>query len=220
VRFEEVSVELYTVYPNVDIAPGASIGEYVIVGTPPRLKVPGELPTRIGSNAVLRSHTVIYAGNLIGNNFQSGHGVLIRELNEIDDDVSVGSHSVIEHHVRIGSRVRIHSDTFVPEFSIIEDDVMLGPNVVFTNARYPNSPNAKAELKGPHVLQGAKIGANATLLPGVVVGRNALVGAGAVVVHDVPDGKVAVGNPARIVRDIGELKAYALDFAIGRQRGF
>jgi len=187
------------------------IGDFVIVGVPPRGKAPGALVTRIGPNALIRSHTVIYAGNVIGANFQTGHGVLIRELNEIGDDVSIGSHSIIEHHVKIDNRVRIHSNAFIPEYSILEEDTWVGPNVVFTNALYPLSPDAKQNLQGPHVLPGAKIGANATLLPGIVIGRNALVGAGAVVVHNVPDGKVVVGNPARIIKDVSELSVYEVE---------
>jgi acetyltransferase-like isoleucine patch superfamily enzyme len=166
------------------------------------------METHLGPNALIRSHTVIYAGNVIGARFQTGHGVMIRELNEIGDDVSIGSHSIIEHHIKIGNRVRIHSNAFIPEYSILEEDAWVGPNVVFTNALYPLSPDAKKSLKGPHLLAGAKIGANATLLPAVVIGRNALVGAGAVVVHNVPDGKVVVGNPARIIKDVSELSAY------------
>ncbi|HKC62738.1 MAG TPA: acyltransferase, partial [Pyrinomonadaceae bacterium] len=117
----------------------------------------------------------------------------------------------IEHHVKIGNGVRIHSNAFIPEFSIIEDQAWIGPNVVFTNALYPLSANAKATLKGPHIMTSAKIGANSTLLPGVHVGRNALVGAGAVVVNDVPDGKVVVGNPAHVIKDVSEIEAYELN---------
>jgi acetyltransferase-like isoleucine patch superfamily enzyme len=175
------------------------LSPYVIVGVPPRGHVAGDLETRIGEGAVIRSHTVIYAGNVIGKHFQTGHGVLIRELNDIGDKVSVGSHAVIEHHVRLGDGVRIHTNAFIPEFSVLEPGVWVGPNVVFTNARYPNRPETKANLRGPHVLQEARIGANATILPGVVIGCNALIGAGAVVVHDVPDAAIVVGNPARII---------------------
>ena len=163
------------------------------------------MPTVIGEGAVLRSHTVIYAGNAIGRNFQTGNKVNIRESNRIGDNVSVGTLSVIEHHVEIGDNVRIHSQAFIPEFSILEDGCWIGPNVVLTNAKYPESPGVKDRLVGPTVRRGAKIGANATLLPGVIIGENALVGAGAVVVRDVPAGAVVAGNPARIIRHISEL---------------
>jgi acetyltransferase-like isoleucine patch superfamily enzyme len=205
-------------YPHVYLGANTEIGEFAIVGVPPRGREPGELETHIGPGSIIRSHTVIYAGNLIGANFQTGHGVMVRELNEIGDDVSIGTHSIVEHHVRIGNRVRIHSNAFIPEYCILEDDTWIGPNVVLTNAMYPNSLQAKATLKGPHLKVGAKIGANATILPGVTVGANALVGAAAVVVRDVPDGKVVVGNPARIIKDLPALEAYAVD-RMTREKG-
>ena len=112
---------------------------------------------------------------------------------------------MIEHHVEIGDNVRIHTQVFIPEFSILEDGCWIGPHVVFTNAKYPLSPGVKDRLKGPVIRKGAKIGANATLLPGVVVGEDALVGAGAVVVYDVPPGAVVVGNPARVIHHVADL---------------
>src|SRR5262249_33203004 len=203
----------YKLYENVLLGHGSIVEDFCIIGTPPRNVRDGELQTVIGDNAVLRSHTVIYAGNLIGRNFQTGNKVNIRESNHIGDDVSVGTLSVIEHHVEIGNRVRIHTHVFIPEFSILEDGCWVGPNVVFTNARYPLSPGVKDSLKGPVIRRGAKIGANTTLLPGVVVGENALVGAGAVVVRDVPAGAVVVGNPARVIRHVADLP-YVLESVV------
>ena len=171
----------------------------------PKGKADGELKTYIGDSAVIRSHTVIYSGNQIGTGFQTGNKVNIREFNEIGDNVSVGTLSVIEHHVKIGNGVRIHTQVFVPEFTVIEDGAWLGPNVVITNAKYPLSPGVKESLQGPIIKENAKIGANATLLPGVIIGRNALVGAGSVVVKDVPDGAVVVGNPAKVIKVISDL---------------
>ena len=113
--------------------------------------------------------------------------------------------SVVEHHVEIGNGVRIHTQVFIPEFSVLEDGCWIGPNVVLTNAKYPLSPGVKDSLVGPVIRRNAKIGANATLLPGVVIGEGALVGAGAVVVRDVPPGAVVVGNPARVIRHVSDL---------------
>ncbi len=76
---------------------------------------------------------------------------MIRELNQIGDNVSIGTHSVIEHHVQIDDNVRVHSNAFIPEFSILEEGAWVGPNVVFTNALYPLSPQAKSNLKGSHL---------------------------------------------------------------------
>src|SRR5215470_16550219 len=195
----------YRIYPGVRLGLQSIIEDYCIIGVPPRGAAEGELETVLGSGAHVRSHTVIYAGNVIGNGFQTGNKANIRELNRIGDNVSVGTLSVIEHHVEIGNNVRIHSQAFIPEFSVLEDDAWIGPNVVLTNAKYPLSPGVKEALKGPRIKRGAKIGANATILPGVIIGENALVGAGAVVIKDVPDGFVVVGNPARIIRQLSDL---------------
>lgn len=195
----------YSVCAGVELGPNVLIEDYCIIGAPPKGHREGDLKTRIGEGAYFRSHTVVYAGNTIGKNFQTGNKVNIREQNEIGDNVSIGTLSVIEHHVRIGNNVRIHSQAFIPEYSVLEDGAWIGPNVVLTNAKYPLSPDAKKNLKGPTVRKGAKIGANVTILPGVVIGENALVGAGSVVVEDVPDGAVVVGNPARVIKHISEL---------------
>ena len=192
-------------HENVTLGEGTAVEPYCILGTPPRGARDGELPTTIGDRSVIRSHTVIYAGNVIGRNFQTGNKVNIRESNRIGNNVSVGTLSVIEHHVEIGDGVRIHTQAFIPEYSVLEEGCWIGPNVVLTNAKYPLSPGVKEQLAGVVIKKGAKIGANATILPGVVVGENALVGAGSVVVRDVPAGAVVVGNPARIVNQISQL---------------
>jgi acetyltransferase-like isoleucine patch superfamily enzyme len=201
-----VVVQNYSLtYLNVHIGEGSVIGSFCEIGVPPRGAGDGELETRIGGRSIIRSHTVIYAGNVIGDGFQTGHGVLIRESNDFGDNVSVGSHTVVEHHVRIADHVRIHSQAFIPEFSVLGEGCWIGPNVVLTNAPHPLCPKAKECLKGPTIGRGAKIGANATLLPGVEIGEMALVGAGAVVTHDVPSGVVVVGNPAQIIKRVSDL---------------
>jgi acetyltransferase-like isoleucine patch superfamily enzyme len=99
----------------------------------------------------------------------------------------------------------MHSSVFVPEYTVLEDDVRLGPFVVLTNTKYPFSPGAKDTMKGPTLKQGAILGANVTVLPGVIIGRKALIGAGAVVTKDVPEGTVVIGNPGRIVKTLSDL---------------
>jgi acetyltransferase-like isoleucine patch superfamily enzyme len=181
------------------------LGPFAIIGQRSRKPGTTHSPTVIGEAACIGSHTVIYEGNRIGQRLTTGHHVLIREDNEIQDDVSIGSGSVVEHHVRIGCRVRLHSNVFVPEFSWLEDDCWLGPNVVLTNAKYPGSPGVKQALRGPVIGCGAKIGANATILPGVRIGQQALVGAGAVVTRDVDAYAVVAGNPARNLKSVKDL---------------
>lgn len=197
------------IHPNVVLGKNCVVEDFCIIGVPPRGKQSGELPTIIGDNAHIRSHTVIYAGNRIGHNFQAGHKANLREENCIGDDVSIGTLSVIEHHVTIGDRVRIHTQAFVPEYCTLDEDCWIGPNVVLTNAKYPKSPNVKHELKGPHIKRGAIITANATLMPGIVVGTHSLVGSGSVVTRDVPDGMVVVGNPARCIKSLADLPYHA-----------
>ncbi len=193
------------VHPGVVLLGGAFVDEFVILGRPSR---PGDpvVETVLGDGATLRSGTVIYTGNRIGRNFQTGHGALIRHGNVLGDDCSLGSGSVIEFESRIGRGVRIHSQAFVPEYSILEDECWIGPNAVLTNARYPQSARVKETLAGVKVERRARIGANATILPGVVVGTDALVGAGAVVTKDVPPGAVVAGNPATVIKTIADLE--------------
>jgi acetyltransferase-like isoleucine patch superfamily enzyme len=193
------------IHPGVRLGKDCVVEEFAVIGAPPAGKRPGELETVIGDGAVIRSHTVIYAGNRIGKGFRTGNKANIRELNEIGDDVSIGSLSVVEHHVTIGNGVRIHTQAFVPEHCVLEDGCWLGPQAVLTNARYPGSPTAKEELKGVRVGKAAVIGANATVLPGVAIGPRAVVGAGSVVVRDVADGAVVAGNPAVIINHVSNL---------------
>ncbi|MDD5085755.1 MAG: DapH/DapD/GlmU-related protein [Candidatus Omnitrophica bacterium] len=194
-------------YEGVSFGKNCAFGEYTVIGVPPAAIKKGEkCLTKIGDDAKIRSHTVVYAGNTIGNNFQTGHQASIREHNTIGHNVSIGTGSVVEHHITIEDNVRIHSNAFICEYSRLEKGSWVGPCVVFTNALHPLCPKGKDCLRGPTLKRGAKIGANTTLLPGVVIGENALIGAGSVVVKDVPANKVVTGNPARVIKDISELK--------------
>ncbi len=196
----------YRIYPNVHLGENVQIGDFAIIGHPPRGKEPGELPTVIGDNAVIRAHAVIYAGTVIGHNFQTGHGVTVREGTEIGDDVSIGSYTTVEHCNKIGNNVRFHGLNVIGEYTVIEDDCWIGPHVSITNVLHPRCPKKSECIKGPTIKRGAKVCANVTLTPAVTIGENALVGAGAVVVEDVPPGAVVVGNPARVIKTIDELE--------------
>ena len=126
--------ETAVIHPNVQLGNGCTVEDYVVLGAPVRGTDPFP-PTIIGENCIIRSHTVIYAGNRIGDNFQTGNKTNIREFNEIGDDVSIGTLSVVEHHVKIGNGSSIHSQVFIPEYSVLKERAWLGPNVVLTNAR-------------------------------------------------------------------------------------
>jgi acetyltransferase-like isoleucine patch superfamily enzyme len=188
---------------SVKLGKNPSLGEYVLLGVASEKEKVGKLV--IGDNAIIRSHSVIYAGTRIGNNLRTGHGVLIREKNTIGHNVSIGSHSVIEAENSIGNNVRIHSSCFIPEFVIIEDGAWIGPRVTILNVLHPPCPRFADCAKSVHIKQNAKIGGNVTVGPRVTIGRNSLIGMGSVVTADIPDDVLAFGNPARVIRKISEL---------------
>lgn len=127
---------------------------------------------------------------------------------EIGDDVKIGTFVEIQKGVKIGNRCKISSHTFICEGVTLEDDVFIGHNVTFINDRYPRATNGEGRLQTeadwqcvPTVVKrGASVGSGATILCGVTIGENALVGAGSVVTKDVPPGAVVAGNPARIIK--------------------
>jgi len=188
------------IYPDVMFGDNVVVEDFCVIGAP--FKGQNGEKTVIGNNAIIRSHTVIYGGNAIGDGFQTGNKANIRELNQIGNNVSIGTLSVVEHHVVIEEGVRIHTQAFIPEFTILRCFCWIGPHVVITNAKYPKSPSVKNELKGPMIDENAKIGANATILPGLKIGRNSLVGAGSVVTRDVGENDIVAGNPAIFIKKI------------------
>jgi acetyltransferase-like isoleucine patch superfamily enzyme len=198
----------YKILDDVALGSNAKIEDFVILGVLPTkspVNPPHEGKLIIGDDAKIRSHSVIYSGNKIGNNFQTGHGVLIRENNIIGDDVSIGSHSVVERENFIGNKVRLHSNCFVPEFVDIQDKVWLAPSVTILNMRHPPCPKFDECAKGVVIKKNAKIGSNVTIGPKVTVGENSLVGCGSVVVKSIPDDSVAVGNPAKVIKNVSDL---------------
>lgn len=193
----------FKIYPNVQLGKDVVIDDYVIIGVPPRGKKPGELVTIIGDNSHMRSHSIIYAGTEIGSGLETGHGIMIREGNKIGNDCSIGTNSVLENDNNIGNNVRIHSNVFIPQYTVIEDNAWIGPNVVLTNDPHP--PCAKC-MKGPTVKKYARIGAHSTILPKLTIGENSLVGAGSLVIRDVPPNSVVVGHPAKVIKKITEIE--------------
>jgi UDP-2-acetamido-3-amino-2,3-dideoxy-glucuronate N-acetyltransferase len=115
----------------------------------------------------------------------------------IGRDCNICSHCLIENQVSVGNRVTIKSGVQLWDGVTIEDDVCIGPNVTFCNDLHPRSRNINFKILPTVVRNGASIGANATILPGLIIGEGAMIGAGAVVTKDVPAGVVVIGNPAR-----------------------
>ena len=129
---------------------------------------------------------------------------------EVGDDVKIGTFVEIQKGVKIGNRCKISSHTFICEGVTLEDEVFVGHNVTFTNDRYPRATNGNGQLQTEAdwacirtlVKRSASIGSGATLLCGITIGENAMIGAGSVVTRDVPPDTVVAGNPARVVKSL------------------
>jgi len=194
------------IYDNVEIGDNCFIGPYVIIGEPTMsfYKDPQHenKKTVIGANSIIRAHTVIYEDVSIGEYFQTGHYAIIRENTTIGHHTSFGSCSELPGKAIIGNYVRIHSKVMLSEYNDIRDYVWIFPFVVITNSKYP----PHGDLKKCIINEYAQIFSHAVLLPGLSIGRNAIVGAGALVTKDVDDDRIIVGNPGKDVRAVSDLR--------------
>jgi acetyltransferase-like isoleucine patch superfamily enzyme len=196
-----------TTSARVSLAAPSQVHPTAIVGEVPGRHIES-IDLLVGPHAVVRAHSVIYAGSRIGSHLETGHGVVIREENRLGDHLSIWNNSTIDYGCLVGDRVRIHCNVYIAQFTVIEDDVFLAPGVMIANDRHPI---CKECMRGPTIKRGARVGINATVLPEIVVGEESLIGAGAVVTKDVPAGAVVVGNPARVIgraRDLTHSQAY------------
>lgn len=138
----------------------------------------------------------------IGNGTRIWQFSVVLQGAKIGQECNICAHTLIEGDVIIGDRVTVKSGVYIWDGIRIEDDVFIGPCVAFTNDRHPRSKVYPVEFPTMVIKQGASVGANATLLPGITVGKYAMVGAGAIVTKDVPDYAVVAGNPAKVIRYI------------------
>lgn len=156
----------------------------------------------VGENSIIRSGCIIYTDSIIGAHFQTGHQVTIREKTQIGNNVSIGTLSDIQGNCKIGNYVRMHSNVHIGQLSIVDDYVWIYPYVVLTNDPTPPSET----FKGVHVCSFAVIATGSIIMPGLEIGQDALIGAGAIVTKSVNKYEVAVGNPAHIVSDVRKIK--------------
>lgn len=190
---------------NVHIGNNTFIGNKCILGEllADQLEEMKQLKVlKIGNNSIIRSNSILYGGSVIGSDFQTGHHVTIREYAQIGHHVSVGTLSDIQGECNIGNYVRMHSNVHIGQLSKIDDYVWIFPYVVLTNDPTPPSEN----LLGVHVNSFAVIATGAILMPGIEIGQDSLVGAGAIVTKSVEEYSVVVGNPARQIEDVRKLK--------------
>lgn len=151
----------------------------------------------IHPTALIHAHALVEPGASIGANTRVWAFVHILPGAVIGESCNICDHVFIENGVVLGSGVTVKCGVQLWEGVQLEDNVFIGPNVTFTNDVFPRSRQRPASFLKTLVKRGASIGANATLLPGIVIGENAMVGAGSVVTRDVPADTVVLGNPAR-----------------------
>lgn len=195
-----------TIYPNVVIGDNCTIANDCVIGEPlsdyyddPSYINP---KTIIGSDSLIRSHSIIYASAKIGAGFSCGHRTTIREHTEIGDHCRVGSFADVQDRVHIGNSCWFHSNVFISAGAEISDFVFLYPGVMLANDPFPPSN----KLYGVKIEEFVQIGMGSTLLPQVKIGRHSLIGAHSLVSKDVQAFSCTVGNPAKHVKDVREIK--------------
>lgn len=176
-----------TVGDDCDISPDADVGVKYTEGCTKPV---------IGEGATVRSGARIYADVTIGDNFVTGHDILVREQTTIGDNVVVGTDVVIEGQSNVGDTVKFETGAFIPTQTEIGNYVFVGPHAVLTNDPNPQRKREEYEPDGPSLADNVTIGANTTVLPSVTVNEGAMVGAGSVVTKDVPAWSLATGVPA------------------------
>jgi acetyltransferase-like isoleucine patch superfamily enzyme len=203
--------ETAIVYPGTVLGDGVRVLEHAVVGKQPTLGPKSTAkreplpPTVVGAGTVISTGAVVFAGSELGAGCIVGDQACVRERVRLADDVVVGRGSLVENDTTIGALTKIQADAYITAYSTLEDNVFIAPCVVTTNDNFMGRTEKRHELvKGPTIRRGARVGGGAILCPGVEIGEEAFVGAGAVVIRDVPARKLVVGNPARVLRDVNE----------------
>jgi len=201
--------EHVVIYPGTVIGDGCVIADGVVLGKQPSLSPRStakreELPPlEVGAGTIVSTGAIVFAGTRLGERVIVGDQACVRERVTVGDDVVIGRGSLVENDTTIGALTRIQADAYITAYSTLEEDVFIAPCVVTTNDNFMGrTEKRKKLLRGPTIRRGARVGGGAILCPGVEVGEEAFVGAGAVVVRDVPPRVVVVGNPARVLRDV------------------
>jgi acetyltransferase-like isoleucine patch superfamily enzyme len=201
--------ESAVVYPGTVLGADIVIGDNAVVGKPPTLGARSTAqaedlpPLVVGDGTAILACAVVFAGSRLGDGVIVGDQACVRERCDLGDGVVVGRGSLVENDTTVGARTTIQANAYVTAYSMLEEDVFVAPCVVTTNDNFMGRTEERHALRrGPTIRRGARIGGGAVLLPGIEIGEEAFVGAGAVVLADVPARAVVVGNPARRIRDV------------------
>ena len=201
--------ETAIVYPGTVIGDGCKILDYAVVGKQPTLSPRSTAkqemlpPLELGAGTIVSTGAIVFAGTKLGARVIVGDQACVRERVEIGDDVVIGRGSLVENDTTIGELTKIQAEAYITAYSTLEDNVFIAPCVVTTNDNYMGRTEKRhALMRGPTIRRGARVGGAAVLLPGIEIGEEAFVGAGAIVNRDVPPRSVVVGSPARKLRDV------------------
>jgi acetyltransferase-like isoleucine patch superfamily enzyme len=198
-----------TVYEGTMLGEGVKVLEGAVVGKQPTLsprstaKREPLAPAVIGDGTIVSTGAIVFAGAQVGARVILGDQSCVRERVEIGDDVVLGRGSYVENDTTIGAMTKIQAEAYITAYSTLEEHVFIAPCVVTTNDNWMGRTEKRfGNVKGPTIRRGARIGGGAILCPGIEIGEEAFVGAGAVVTRDVPARTVVVGNPARVLREV------------------
>jgi acetyltransferase-like isoleucine patch superfamily enzyme len=197
------------VYPGTVLGEGVKVLEHAVVGKQPTLSPRSTAkreplpPAELGDGTVVSTGAIVFAGATTGARVIVGDQACVRERVTIGDDVVIGRGSLVENDTTVGALTKIQADAYITAYSTLEDNVFIAPCVVTTNDNFMGRTERRHELiAGPTIRRGARVGGGAVLCPGIEIGEEAFVGAGAVVTKDVPPRMVVVGNPARVIREV------------------
>ncbi len=188
---------------GVRVLEGAVVGKQPVLS--PRSTAPPEpvAPARLGEGTVVSTGGIVFAGTELGRRVVIGDQACVRERVVVGDDVVIGWGVLVENDTAIGAMTKIQAGAYITAYSTLEEHVFIAPGVVTSNDNFMGrTKRRRALVAGPTIRRGARVGAGAVLCPGIEIGEEAFVGAGAVVTSDVPPRVVVVGNPARVLREV------------------
>jgi len=206
----DVSFGAYVVvHDGTVIGDGCAIADHAVLGRRPRLarhsSARGEVgELHLAGGVSVGTGAVVFAGTRVGEGAIVGDQSFVRERSSIGPESVIGRGSAVDNDVVVGARVRVQSNVYLTAFTIVEDDVFVGPGVSTTNDNTMSRHGEETPLRGALLRRACRVGGSAVLTPGVEIGEEAFVAAGALVTRDVPDRAVVMGVPARVVREVGE----------------